>query len=292
MNRASRVRVVRVVALLWLAGCNNSGAHLPSPTAPSAPTSRPTPPANVPLVGCVRDTAFRLVGGARVEMVDGPQAGTSTTTNDACRFEFSGPFVGSVTLRATKDGYAAATTVADIFPCCGANVTIWMASLAPPVLIAGDYSLTFIADSACVDLPDEVRTRTYAATITPGVPSPYMQFSVTLQGASFFRNYNQFFVSVFGDYLTFELGGAIEGPYVVERLAPTTYVAFDGSAAGTVATSAGWTLSTSFDSSIDYCVKKSEESGTSYAGCRSIPDQTVAHVRCISKNHRVILTRR
>lgn len=29
------------------------------------------------------------------------------------------------------------------------------------------YTLTFVADSTCTDLPNELRTRTYAATITP-----------------------------------------------------------------------------------------------------------------------------
>ena len=41
-------------------------------------------------------------------------------------------------------------------------------SLAPhgqSANIAGLYTLTFTADSACTNLPDEARTRTYAATI-------------------------------------------------------------------------------------------------------------------------------
>ena len=34
--------------------------------------------------------------------------------------------------------------------------------------IAGLYTLTLTADSACTNLPDEARTRTYTATIVPG----------------------------------------------------------------------------------------------------------------------------
>src|SRR5437870_10299289 len=77
----------------------------PTSTAPGAPTAS----LNVILRGWVYDTAFRVVAGARVEIVDGSQAGQSTTTNDGGAFEFSGVFVGSLTLRATKERYAAAT---------------------------------------------------------------------------------------------------------------------------------------------------------------------------------------
>ena len=48
-------------------------------------------------------------------------------------------------------------------------MTFTLAALAPPVNIAGHYTLTFIADSTCVGLPDDVRIRSYAGTITPDV---------------------------------------------------------------------------------------------------------------------------
>src|SRR5262245_61520951 len=101
-------RCVPFVLALMTSACGPRGgasATTPIPTAPSAPP----PPANVILRGWVYDTAFRIVAGAGVEIVEGGQAGQSATTNDRGQFEFSGAFVGSVTLRATKDGYTAAT---------------------------------------------------------------------------------------------------------------------------------------------------------------------------------------
>ena len=58
--------------------------------------------------GYVADTAFQLLGGARMEVLNGPDAGRELTS-------------------------------------------------------AGNYTLTIIADSACAGLPQDVRTRTYAA---------------------------------------------------------------------------------------------------------------------------------
>ena len=67
-----------------------------------------------------------------------------------------------------------------------------MEVLASPVNVAGDYTLTFIADNACADLPDKVRTRTYEATITPGagttIPA-HLYLNGMVVGASFLERY-------------------------------------------------------------------------------------------------------
>jgi hypothetical protein len=65
----------------------------------------------------------------------------------------------------------------------------------------------------------------------------------------------------------------------------------DGLAGASVGTPLGLTISARFDGVIDYCVLKTE-SGASYSGCFPIPDQAVTHAQCISKNHRLTLTRR
>ena len=74
--------VVLLVLAQGLAGCGGSGSS-PAPSAPSpvpAPSPGPQPvPQPTPSVsgmsGFVVDTAFRPLAGARVEVIDGPQAG-------------------------------------------------------------------------------------------------------------------------------------------------------------------------------------------------------------------------
>lgn len=252
------------------------------PTAPTAPA----PSANA-LQGWVRDTAFRVVAGARVEIVEGSQAGQSTTTDSAGGFQFSGTFVGSVTLRATKDGYAEATRSLTISTYSTTQqVSFDLESLAPAAEIAGEYVLTLIADSACVDLPDEARTRRYEATIAPSRTSSYFRGSVA--GASFVGSFNWFAVGVAGDHVAFSVD--FDGPTIVEELAARTYLAIDGIGEGSAGTPRVSEMSVPFDGYIYYCVLKTD-SPMSYSGCFT-GDHTDMLAQCTSKNHRLTLTRR
>jgi hypothetical protein len=227
------------------------------------------------------------VAGARVEIAEGPQVGQSTTTNDGGQFELSCTFVRSVTLRATKDGYAVATQSFNISPNATTQyVNLNLESLMPPVDIAGEYFLTLTADSACVDVPAEARTRRYEATISPSrTPN---SFRGSVGGASFIGSVNWFAVGVAGDYVAFSVD--FDGPTIVEELAPKTYLAIDGLGEGFVATPKVSVMSVPFEGYIDYCVLK-PESPMNYSAC-VIQDQTAAHVQCMSKHHRLTLTRR
>jgi hypothetical protein len=293
----------RFAAILFLtlavAACRDRQSVVPAVTAPS-----PLPLSPVALIsGFVVDTASRPLAGATVDVVDGsPQAGTSTTSDANGQFSLTGAFVETSTFRATKEGYVAATQA---WSCnspgtgiCPGRSRPWLgfylAVLAPPVNIAGDYTLTFIADTAdarCADLPNELRTRTYAATITPGsrpnipnIPANTL-FDVRVSGATFLVSNNGFYIGVAGDYLGIVLGG--DGPGLVEQVAPNTYLAFGGSAAASVGTSAVSTISTSFSGVIEHC----ELISGRFYDCS--PSQPVAHAtQCGSKNHRLILTRR
>ena len=229
------------------------------------------------------------------------RAGRSTTADANGQFSLSGPFDRTTRFRATKEGHVAAAQVASAYctgDLCYGTLGFYLPVLAPPVNISGDYTLTFIADSACVDLPEEVRTRTYAATIAPNpntnVPAN-TSLKVTLSGASFLGNYKGFEIGVAGDYFDFFLNG--DGPPVVEQLPGNRYVAFNGDATATVAPGAS-TISTSFDGSIEYCATKSAM-GSIYYGCgtspvtgQPIPGEVVTRALCESKNHQLILTRR
>jgi hypothetical protein len=254
--------------------------------------------------GFVLDTGFRVVGGARVEVIDGPQAGMSSTVDATGTFSLTGTFDSTTRFRATKDGYVTATQTwsCSVDTCGGQGASPWLgfylaSSLAAPVDIAGDYTLTFIADSACTDLPDEVRTRTYEATIVPSsipnIPAD-TAFKVTVAGASFLSGFADFGIGVVGDHVDLWLDGGHDPP-LVEQLAPNTYLAFSGNATVSVAAPIS-SISASLDGWIDYCVLKTPmgshyNCGTDNTGA-VVTGQAVTRAHCDSTNHRLILTRR
>jgi hypothetical protein len=159
---------------------------------------------------------------------------------------------------------------------------------AAPVSIAGDYALTLTVDPACPSLPDDVRTRTYAATISPatwGNTPANSVFWATVSGGSFLQYYNWFQVGVAGADIGIELRG--DGPSVIEDMGTHRYIAFEGRADVRVATSVVSTITAPFDGSIDYCELKSDIG--SYYNCGA---GATANVQCTSKNHLLTLTRR
>jgi hypothetical protein len=299
----TRAAIAVVLVVQGLAACSSRTSS--SPSAPSAPLAIPqTIPQQASHVssisGFVFDTAGRPLAGARVEVLDGPQTETSTTVDVAGQFTLTGTFDSTTRFRASKEGHVTATQVwsCSVGVCPGSTgarpwLGFFLAVLAPPVNIAGDYTLTFIADSACPDLPAEVRTRTYSATISP-LSSPNVpantSFDVALGGAPFLPGHSNFGIGVAGDYLSFLVWDG-ESP-LVEQVAANTYLSLSGSAAASVGTSSVSAISAPFDGSFEYCALKSE-SGRSYDDCRSGQGQPViARALCVSKNHRLILTRR
>src|SRR2546425_8845259 len=106
MNTEGRMRSLRQalpLTLLFVLGCNNDKVAIqPTPTPSRVePTAR-----EASVVGNVIDTAYRPLGGVRVEVADGPRAGTFASTDDTGRFSMPGTFFpGSMTLAASKDGY-------------------------------------------------------------------------------------------------------------------------------------------------------------------------------------------
>jgi hypothetical protein len=248
---------------LAVAACGNHGSGAPGATATSPTAPTPLTASSTDVRGSVSDTAFRHLEGARVEVVDGPQAGMSTTADAKGSFSLSGPFDDATRFRATMDGHVAATQVPRTFPNrTGRYLTFSLEVTAPPVNMAGDYTLTFIADRACVGLPDDVRTRTYAATITPWSST---SFNVALSGASFLPSHDSFPIGVAGDYLTFWFAD----PAIAEQIAANTQIELYGSAGASVGPSGVSTIAVSWDGEFEY-----------------------SQTECESKNHQLILTRR
>ena len=177
MTRLS-VAVVRVVLVAVIhattVACSPESATTPTSPSTSRATgvvTRPVTNTSNSITGSVTDTASRPLDGARVEITDGSEAGTFTITNSNGRFSFASgeEITDSTHFRATKEGYIPATT--SIGELCGGSCGAFrslqfaLGSLAQPIDIAGDYTVSFIAEGECASIPEEVRTRTYVATI-------------------------------------------------------------------------------------------------------------------------------
>ena len=285
--------LARVLVLLAVSqGLSGCGERRTATTA-SSPISPSTPPAagSTQVRGHLSDTAFRPIGGATVQVVDGPDAGVSTITNDYGTFTLTGRFDVTTQFRAIKDGYSPSTSTARYYWQCerpGWLLYFSQSSVATPVDITGDYTLTFIADSSCTALPDEFRTRSYAATIAPDSSNPASppgtSYSATFSGASFLDvDRDQIPIGISGPDITFLLDD--EALYLSEEVAPHTYLAFFGRPSARVETPSVSTISTAFEGLIDYCAQDAPI-GYPYV-CSSS-----RHLQCLSHNHRLILTRR
>jgi hypothetical protein len=115
------------------------------------------------------------------------------------------------------------------------NLNLWtnlsLQPDGPPANIAGEYTLTVTADRSCSTLPDEVRTRTYSATIVPGGRPTAFQGRVS--GARFIPEspcvgrppdsciHNYFEIGMAGDFASF-------WTRIMEQLSETIYVVIDG----------------------------------------------------------------
>ena len=279
-----------LVFIMVALGC---GAHPSStPLAPSpSPVPSPSPTPHQNLNGYVYDTAFRPVVGATVNLLDGAQAGGSTQSDAAGRFSFTGTFANPTTIRVSKDGYAAATETGKANSTTG---TIWafvvLDQLAQPVDVTGDYALTIAADSACAGMPDDVRTRTYAASIRLAPDSGAQRgtsLTLTADGGSFLPNHGSFAVGVAGNDVTFSIYYN-EDFGLVERVAPGTFLAIQGMGTASVGAGPVEKMTTPFSGVIDYCALQTD-SGWTYQ-CNSGPRTNYQH--CDSTQHQLILSRR
>ena len=98
--------VFSVLVLTFATGSCSApeSATSPSSVAPSSPVASSAPRVGPAPLAYVMDTALRRVAGARVEILDGPQAGTVLTTDAQGQFELTGPFLSDNTFRASADG--------------------------------------------------------------------------------------------------------------------------------------------------------------------------------------------
>ncbi len=194
----------------------------------------------------------------------------STTTDGAGQFSLSGVFDNTAQFRASKEDHVASTTTLN--NPLGGWISFHLAVLAPPVSMAGDYTLTFVADSACTSLPAALKTRTYAATVTPNsadpagwapVP-PNTVFNLSLDGASV-QDDGVAAIGTAGHFVAFAL--FVDGlPYIVEEVAPRVFVAITGYAEISAGMSTG---STAFSGWIEHLDENPLVNTVPYLGPRS-----------------------
>ena len=273
---------------MLVAACDDSGP-VATPTSPSAPPVVSAPQAPVPrlLSGYVADTAWRVLGGVTVEVIQGPDAGMVLTSDLQGRFSYTGLFSSPVVLRASKDGFVSITEPARLLSSGGAYVAFQLSPLTPPVPMTGTYTLTISAGAACTGLPETVRTRTYAATVSPNAFSrdPNSSFRGLVTTGQFAPYGNAFYVGVAGNFLSISTQG--EGPSIIELVGTNSYVAFNGNAE-MIADASAQIFSAAFVGDIEYCELKAPIG--SYYDCRS----EFAAVRevCSTNEGRLTLTRR
>jgi len=284
-------RAIAIGAITFALGCSSH----PSSNTPSRPSPVPQPPPAPRyqvLSGYASDTAFRPVAGATVTLVDGPQAGASTASNEAGRFTFAGTFEVGTTVRVSKEGYTPATATAR--PNGSSNGTVWafvlLDALAKPVDLVGDYTLTIVADSACTGIPNELQTRNWPASI--GITSgsngqPGTSLTLAVSGGSFLANQDRFPIGVSGGDVTFSVYSG-EEVGLVEKIAAGTFLAIGGSSLVSIDTGPVAKISAPFWGAIDYCALQSD-TGWNYQ-CNSGPQTAYAH--CESTRHQLILSRR
>jgi hypothetical protein len=251
------------------------------------PTPVPSAPVQFSLFGWVRDTALRPLAGARVEVIDGPLAGESASTDGAGRFDLPGTFSYAATVRAAKEGYVPSTKSYQARTPGRQAIDLVLELTTPSVNIAGEYVVTLMADASCSgELPDAARTRTYTVVIGSLSNSPG-QYQAVLSGATFFpvRGDDQFLISVAGTDASFFFGAPYDdGSSIVEQLAPSTYLAIWGGASLSVG---GPTIAGPLNGGFEYC--PSPAPFTAVGGLYRCPVQTVG---CWSANHRVQMLRR
>jgi hypothetical protein len=275
-----------VVALTGMvAGCNNGApaSLLRLPTQPSAALPTPGPA----LTGLVTDSALRPLAGAKVEVIEGALAGTSAVTDATGWFQLNGPFEAGTRVRAAIPGHVfSEVTVLSNCPLC--PLMFRLAIDHPSIDVTGQYTLTLSADPACTELPRELASRSYSATVIRSAPPDWpagTSFSVRVSDSAVLNDFSQFAIHTAGDYVTFFFEDR-DGPALIEQVSATEYLAFSGVGGATAESSGVSTISASFNGYIHQCSQPSLP--FSWHDCGEAP----GHRGCHSRNNRLTFTRR
>jgi hypothetical protein len=118
--------------------------------------------------GEVWDTTNLPISGAQVQVV-APIRGSVAVTDGNGQFLLPWPFAGTVTVRASKEGfhareYSVPEPGAPRYP---VSLGFELEAIDSPIIVAGMYDMTFTAANECTQLPIVARQRTYRAQVYP-----------------------------------------------------------------------------------------------------------------------------
>jgi hypothetical protein len=289
-----RGRIVSFLLLVCVAaGCDSASPTMATPLPPpgaSTPPSSPVPsnPNSISVGGYIYDVAWRPLTGARIEVLDGPQAGASAISDSRGNFYLNGEFNETTRFRASLPGHRDQTTI--LQPRCPACQPNWWLSFtletdAPHADLSGQYQLTFVAAEHCTGLPSELRQRTYSASVSPG--SGAGRFVVSLQGGTFIFRYDRFDVGLAGDTFVAVLGDFHGTPGIAERVSGDGYLGFEGQATAQVSATAVTEINAQFEGVISYC----EVAGPVPERFTCPANGPGERVQCTSDRHQMILQR-
>jgi hypothetical protein len=151
------------------------------------------------LTGKVTEAGGLVVAGATVEVIGG--APNQVFTNGAGAYELFG-IGGTAILRFGKTGYFDERR--SVTMSASQSLDVEITPRFAPANVAGNYRVTFTASPSCTSLPAELKTRTYTARIDQDAA----RLLVTLSDAPFVSKHNTFSGKVFGDTVTFDMGGS------------------------------------------------------------------------------------
>jgi hypothetical protein len=256
------------------------------------------------VLGHVYDTLSRPVPGARIDVVDGPQAGVSTTADARGGFEFVSTASGAVRLRASRDGFEPSTIAAEWLPSASLQtIDLTLRTLGPALpLVPGSYTLTVTSDLStatsgyrvpCEGFPADLRRRTYEASITPstneyfvadlasptmtkppGVTCRLSAASPSVRGCFAFR--------VAGQFVGFEIQNSWGWDWI-EEWPGFRYLMIQGTApTSEPATATESSITIPFFGGFEYCQLKS---ALGQPTCGQVPAEQVIEYRSCSSEH-------
>ena len=213
---------------------------------------------------------------------------------------FALPMQGVKTMRNRSWGFLTAMIAAGLVGCDSPQTLTAPSAVVPRLMpvptpvgrLSGEFTLTLTPDAACDSLPNELRTRTYTATLTV---NPYWHavetyYDILISVPTFLEGFDsseRFYVAETDDDASFRLGSLAGQPAFVERLSATEYFAIGGSAEASLPASAA-SFDASMDGYVEYCLMKASADapvhGTLY-DCAS--DRVLTRIRCESTKHRL-----
>ena len=284
----THTRVWTVLALLgsavWWAGCD--GPTSPTPTASG--TGLPPGAVLVNVSGFLRDPLFRPVSGARVEITDGEYAGLTTVSDSMGHFDFrvSVPSTVATTVTVTKDGYKPVS-----MPWPARSDAYIFLSQVNTVGLTGDYTVRFVADTSCTEIPAALRTRSYPGRAAAEPGGLNSRFTVSLSDVNLYPHYNRYWGVAAGDDVRLAIfswdafAAWLEDHPIIERVDASAYLGVSGVTVATV--SPQRSIEASLEGEFLYCPARSEPTASGFPPTCAVPP-----VQCRSSQHRVVMTPR